>query len=130
MTYNQQYYGCEDPPDDENCLDIDDNNMDKSLYDTYNEQYNTLYYSLYNDIIKLFKIYKDRTGNSFILISDITDDLLLHPGIYNIQLQGDTLILNAKNDFPNITQFISIKFMIRLIKFLEYNFIYNNNESQ
>jgi len=93
--------------------------LNKSLYDTYNEQYNTLYYSLYSDIIKLFKVYKNNTGDNFVSVGKVSSDLLLHPGIDNISLIDDTLVLNAKTDYPTITQFISIKFMICLIKFLE-----------
>jgi hypothetical protein len=96
-------------------------NTEKSLYDLYNEQYNTLYYSLYNDIIKKFKEYEEKTGMNTISVEKITTDLLLHPGIDNISFKDDALVLSAKTDYPNITQFISIKFMICLIKYLENN---------
>jgi len=107
-------------------MEMDNIVKEKTLYDFYNEQYNTLYYSLYNDILKLFKTYETNTGEDFISIGDITNDLLLHPGIATISVKDDTLLLNAKTDYPTITQFISIKFMICLIKYLENK----NNESK
>jgi len=91
-------------------------------YRKWKKKYDAMYYSLYDEVITLYKEYCKllNVDNIEISLDSITTDLLMHPHIQSLSLVNNELEFHSSFEYPKVNNFVPIKFLLLFLKYLEY----------